>query len=82
MKKESYGVIIKSPLVIRQFQNFAKGTPHEKCTRKVQMQRTEELPVKKEILKNKIKENSPTHLITLRPEIKSTATASDRFIYF
>ena len=31
--------------------NFAKGSPHEKCTRKVQMQRTEELLANKEILK-------------------------------
>ena len=51
LEKESCSVIIKSPLVITQSQNFAKGTPHEKCTRKVQMQRTEELPVEKEILK-------------------------------
>lgn len=42
MKKESCSVIIKSPLVITQSQNFAKGTLHDKCTRKVQMQRTEE----------------------------------------
>ena len=51
MKKESCSVIIKSLLVITQSQNFAKGTPHEKYTRKVQMQRTEELPVNKEVLK-------------------------------
>ena len=42
MKKESCSLIIKSPLVITQSQNFAKGTLHDKCTRKVQMQRTEE----------------------------------------